>query len=67
MNSSVTLLTCSWLVLVSVRRPGIVLSSSSRMSVTVDSTTRGFAPRSTVVTETIGGSMSGNSRTGSRV
>jgi hypothetical protein len=60
------LLTCSELALVSVLSPAIVLSSSSRMSVTVDSITRGFAPRNTVVTETIGASTSGNSRTGSR-
>ncbi len=65
-NSRVMLLTCSALLLVSVRRPGIVLSSSSRMSVTVDSITRGLAPRNTVVTETIGASTSGNSRTGNR-
>ncbi len=60
------LLTCSALELVSVRSPGIVLSSSSRMSVTVVSMTRGFAPRSTVVTETTGESTSGYSRTGRR-
>ena len=57
------LLTCSELALVSVRNPGIVLNSSSRMSVTADSITRGLAPRSTVDTDTTGESMSGNSRT----
>src|SRR3990170_2817267 len=56
---------CSALELVRVRSPGIVLSSSSRMSVTADSTTRGFAPGSTVWTEMTGGSMSGYSRTDS--
>ena len=44
--------------------PRRVLSSSSRMSVTADSTTCGFAPGSAVLTETMGGSTSGNSRTG---
>ncbi len=44
-----------------------MLSSSSRMSVTADSTTWGLAPGSTVVTETIGASTSGNSRTASWV
>ena len=60
------MLTSSALVLVIVRRPGIVLSSSSRTSVTVDSITLGFAPRRLVVTETTGASTSGNSLTGRR-
>src|SRR5262245_60626617 len=57
------LLIPSWLELVRVRSPSTVLSSSSRMSVTADSTTWGLAPGRTVLTETIGGSTSGNSRT----
>ena len=61
------LLNPSALELVRVRSPSTVLSSSSRMSVTADSTTCGLAPGSTVLTETIGGSTSGNSRTASRV
>ena len=61
------LLLCSPLVLVSVRRPSSVASSSSRISVTADSTTRGLAPGRMVDTETIGGSISGNSRTESRL
>ena len=50
-----------------MRSPSTVLSSSSRMSVTADSTTWGLAPGNTVVTETIGASTSGNSRTASWV
>ncbi len=61
------LLDCSALELVSVRSPGTVLSSSSRMSVTADSITRGLAPRRNVDTEIMGGSTSGNSRTDSLV
>ncbi len=61
------LLDCSALEEVRVRSPSTVESSSSSRSVTVDSTTRGFAPGRKVETETIGGSMSGNSRTDSRV
>ena len=61
------LLNPSALELVRVRKPSTVLSSSSRMSVTADSTTWGLAPGSSVLTETIGGSTSGNSRTASRV
>ena len=60
------LLTCSALELVRVLSPWIVLNSSSSMSVTADSMTRGLAPRRTVVTDTMGGSTSGNSRTESR-
>ncbi len=45
----------------------MLLISSSRRSETSVSTTDAFAPGYTVVTETMGGSMSGNSRTGSRV
>jgi hypothetical protein len=56
-------LNCSALELVRVRNPGSVLSSSSRMSVTADSMTRGFAPRRKVATEMTGGSTSGYSRT----
>jgi hypothetical protein len=59
--------TCSRLALVIVRMPSMVESSSSRMSVMVDSITRGFAPRRVVLTETMGASTSGYSRTGSRV
>ncbi len=51
----------------SVRRPWIVDSSSSSTSVTAVSTTWAFAPGSVVETEMIGGSMSGSSRTDSRV
>ena len=61
------LLNPSALELVRVRSPSTVLSSSSRMSVTADSTTWGLAPGSAVLTETIGGSTSGNSRTASWV
>ena len=57
------LLDCSALELVSVRSPSTVLSSSSRMSVTADSMTRGLAPGRKTDTEMIGGSMSGYSRT----
>ena len=57
---------CSALALVSVRTPSIVASSSSRMSVIVDSTTRGFAPGSVTLTEMIGESVSGYSRTDRR-
>src|SRR2546427_6063307 len=57
------LLNSSWELLVSVRNPWMVDSSSSRMSVTAVSTTCAFAPGSTVETEMIGGSMSGSSRT----
>jgi hypothetical protein len=66
-NSSVMVLICSWLALVIVRSPSRLDSSSSSTSVTADSTTCGLAPGSNTVTETIGGSASGNSRTGSRV
>ena len=59
----VMLLNCSALALVRVRMPGTVLSSSSRMSVMADSTTWGLAPGRKVLTEMIGGSTSGNSRT----
>ncbi len=51
----------------SVRSPWIVESSSSRTSVTAVSTTCACAPGSVVDTEIIGGSMSGSSRTDSRV
>jgi len=51
----------------SVRSPWIVDSSSSSTSVTAVSTTCACAPGSTVETEMIGGSMSGSSRTESRV
>jgi hypothetical protein len=61
------LLDCSPLVLVRVRSPSTVLNSSSRISVTADSMTRGLAPGRKVETEMIGGSMSGYSRTLSRV
>src|SRR5437879_9734988 len=54
-------------VLLSVRMPWIVESSSSSTSVTAVSTPCAFAPGSTVETEMIGGSMSGSSRTESRV
>ena len=67
LNSRVMLLNPSALELVRVRNPSTVLSSSSKMSVTADSTTCGLAPGSSVLTETIGGSTSGNSRTASRV
>ncbi len=64
-NSSVIVETCSWLALVIERSPSRLESSSSRTSVTEDSTTCGFAPGRIAVTETIGGSASGNSLTGS--
>ena len=51
----------------SVRSPWIVDSSSSRTSVTAVSTTCALAPGSVVETEMMGGSMSGSSRTDSRV
>jgi hypothetical protein len=57
------LLDCSPLALVSVRSPGTVDSSSSRMSVTAVSITRGLAPARKVDTEMTGGSTSGYSRT----
>src|SRR2546427_1398165 len=60
------LLNSSWELLVSVRNPWMVDSSSSRMSVTAVSTTCAFAPGSSVETEMIGGSMSGSSRTDRR-
>ncbi len=61
------LLLCSPLEEVSVRTPGIVLSSSSRMSVTVVSMTLALAPRRNTDTDTTGGSTSGSSRTERRV
>ena len=67
MNSSVIVLICSWLALDMVRSPSRLDSSSSSTSVTADSITCGLAPGSSTVTETIGGSASGNSRTGKRV
>src|SRR5438445_26601 len=51
----------------SVRSPWIVDSSSSSTSVTAVSTTCALAPGRVVETEMIGGSMSGSSRTDSRV
>ena len=66
-NSSVIVLICSWLELTSVRKPSTLDSSSSSTSVTADSMTCGLAPGSSTDTDTIGGSASGNSRTGSRV
>ena len=66
-NSSVMLLVCSADWLLSVRIPWIVDSSSSSTSVTAVSTTWALAPGRTVVTEMTGGSMSGSSRTDSRV
>src|SRR5918999_1238915 len=63
-NSSVIVLICSWLALDIVRKPSTLDSSSSSTSVTDDSTTCGLAPGNNVVTETTGGSASGNSRTG---
>ena len=57
---------CSALELVSVRIPSMVANSSSRISVIVDSITRGFAPGSETLTEMIGESMSGYSRTDRR-
>jgi hypothetical protein len=59
--------TCSRLALVIVRMPSMVESSSSRTSVMVVSITRGFAPRRVVLTETMGASTSGYSRTGRRL
>src|SRR4029079_11757709 len=67
LNSRVIVLTCSWLALVIARNPSTLDSSSSRTSVTADSTTCGLAPGRRTVTDTIGGSASGNSRTGNRV
>ncbi len=61
------LLVCSDDVLLSVRIPWMVDSSSSSTSVTAVSTTWAFAPGRTVVTEMTGGSMSGSSRTERRV
>ena len=66
-NSSVMLLDCSADELVSVRSPGTVDSSSSMGSVTADSTVWGLAPGRMVLTEMIGGSTSGYSRTESWV
>src|SRR5512146_3487333 len=60
------LLTPSWLELLRVRRPWPVLSSSSRISVTADSTTGALAPGNPVDTDTMGGSTSGYSRTARR-
>src|SRR5574341_972927 len=57
----------SWLDEVMVFTPSRVESCSSRMSVISVSTTLGLAPRYKVVMETMGGSISGYSRTGSRV
>jgi hypothetical protein len=65
-NSIVIVLICSWLALVIARIPSTLESSSSSTSVTADSMTCGLAPGRTTVTETIGGSASGNSRTGNR-
>src|SRR6266508_4200121 len=65
-NSMVMLLTCSRLWLVRVLMPSMLLISSSSRSLTSVSTTAALAPGYTVVTLTIGGSMSGNSRTGRR-
>ena len=60
------LLTPSRLSLRKVLMPSMLLMASSSRSVTSVSTTWALAPGKTVVTETIGGSMSGNSRTGRR-
>ena len=62
-NSAVTTLVCSPLTDVRVLIPSIVLICSSRTSVTSVSTTSGAAPGRTVVTLTMGYSMSGSSRT----
>src|SRR2546430_11991300 len=61
------LLVCSADELLSVRSPWMVDSSSSSTSVTAVSTTCALAPGRVVETEMIGGSMSGSSRTDSRV
>src|SRR5207245_11431177 len=67
LNSSVMRLSSSWDVLVRVRSPWMVESSSSSTSVTAVSTTWALAPGSVVTTEITGASTSGNSRTDSRV
>ena len=67
LNSRVMVAICSWLLLVRVRSPSTLVSSSSSTSVTADSITCGLAPGRITVTVTTGASASGNSRTASRV
>src|SRR2546429_4027938 len=67
MHSKIVWLFSSAEELDSVRSPWIVDSSSSSTSVTAVSTTCALAPGRVVETEMIGGSMSGSSRTDSRV